>query len=90
MLSSLDTLRVPLAGFAFMSQSAGAGEYPHCISAEKKSSLNECPGYDTEQSDGEVPVMLEFWGMRGIPLVPLLPGPLWPGVVAPDRVLSIG
>ena len=21
---------------------------------------NECPGYDTKQSDGEVPVMLEF------------------------------
>ena len=22
---------------------------------------NECPGYDTKQSDGEVPVMLELW-----------------------------
>ena len=50
----------------------------------------ECPGYDTKQSDGEVPVMLEFWGMRSTPLLPLLPGPLWPGVVAPDRALSIG
>ena len=31
-------------------------------------------GYDIRQSDGEVPVM----------------GPLWPRVVAPDRVLSMG
>ena len=25
---------------------------------------NECPGYDTKQSDGEVPAMLELWGMQ--------------------------
>ena len=42
------------------------------------------------QSDGKVPVMLELWGMQSTPLLPLLPGPLWPGVVAPDRVLSMG
>ncbi len=29
---------------------------------------NECPGYDTKQFDGEVPVMLELWGMRRTPL----------------------
>ena len=34
--------------------------------------------------------MLELWGMRCTPSLPLLPGPLWPGVVAPDRVLSMG
>ena len=34
--------------------------------------------------------MLELWGMRRIPLLPLLPGPLWPGIGSPDRVLSIG
>ena len=51
---------------------------------------NECPGYDTKQSDGEVPVMLELRGMQSTPLLPLLPGPLWPGVVAPDRALSMG
>ena len=28
--------------------------------------------------------MLEFWGMRSTPLLPLLPGLFWPGVVAPD------
>ena len=52
--------------------------------------INECPRYDTRQSDGEVPVMLELWGMRSIASLLLLPGPLWPGVVAPDRVLPMG
>ena len=51
---------------------------------------NECPIYDTKQSDGEVPAVLELWGMRSTPSLPLLPGPLWPGVVAPDRALSMG
>ena len=31
--------------------------------------------------------MLEFWGMQS---TPSLPGPLNPGVVAPDMVLSMG
>ncbi len=43
-----------------------------------------------KQSDGEVPAMLELWGMRSTPSLPSLPGPLWPGVVAPDRALSMG
>ena len=51
---------------------------------------NECPIYDTKKSDGEVPVMLELWGMRSTPLLPSLPGPLWPGVVAPDKVPIYG
>ena len=34
--------------------------------------------------------MLEFWGMWSTPSLLSLPGPLWPGVVAPDRVLSMG
>ena len=29
-------------------------------------------------------------GMWSAPSLPLLPGPLWLGVVAPDRVLSMG
>ena len=33
--------------------------------------------------------MLELWGMRITLVLPSLPGPLWPGVVAPDRVLSM-
>ena len=64
-------------------QSAGAVEYANCFSAE-------CPGYDTKQSDGEVPAMMELWGMRSTPSLPFLPGPLWPSVVAPDRALSMG
>ena len=36
------------------------------------------------------PVMLEFWGMQSTPLLPSLPSPLLPGVVAPDRVLPMG
>ena len=51
---------------------------------------NECPGYDTKQSDGEVPAMLELWGMRSTPSLPSFSGPLWPGVVAPDGALSMG
>ena len=51
---------------------------------------NECSRYDTKQSDGEVPVMLELWGMQSTPLLPPLPDPLWHGVVAPDRALSMG
>ena len=34
--------------------------------------------------------MLELWGMRSTPSLPSLPGPLWPGVIASDRVLSMG
>ena len=46
--------------------------------------------YGTKQSDGEVPVILELWEMRRSPSLPLLPGPLWPGMVAPERVPSMG
>ena len=43
------------------------------------------PGYDTKQSDGEVSAVLELWGMQSTPSLLSLPGPLWPGVVAPDK-----
>ena len=46
---------------------------------------NECPEFDTKQSDGEVPVMLELWGMQSTPTLPLLPGPLKSRMVAPDK-----
>ena len=45
------------------------------------------PGYDTEQSDGEIPLISELWRMLVTPLLPLLPGP---GAVAPGRVQSMG
>ena len=72
------------------SQSAGDTEYTDCISAEEWDSLNECPEYDTKQSGGETPVMLELWGMQSTSSLPALPGPLWLGVVVPDRLLSMG
>ena len=34
--------------------------------------------------------MLGPWGIRSTPSFPLLPVQLWPGVVAPDRALSMG
>ena len=46
---------------------------------------NVYPRYDTKQSDGEAPVMLELWGMRSTPLLPSLLGPLKTGVAVPDR-----
>ena len=57
--------------------SAGAVEY-----------TDECSGYDTKQSDGEVPVILELWEMWNTPSLPLLSGLLWLGMVASDRALS--
>ena len=69
---------------------AGAVEYTNCISVEGQVSFNECPGYDTKQSDNEAPVMLELWGLWSFKSSPSLLGPLWSGVVAPDRVISMG
>ena len=34
--------------------------------------------------------MLELRGMRSAPSLPSLPGPRWPGVIAPDRALYMG
>ena len=34
--------------------------------------------------------MLELWGMQSTPSLSSLPGPVWPEVVTPDRVLSMG
>ena len=42
--------------------------------------LNECPRYDTKQSDDEVPVMLELWGMQSTLSLPSILDPLWPGL----------
>ena len=61
----------------------------YCISAEAYELSNECPDYGVKPSDSETPA-LEIWGIRSTPSLPLLPGPLWLGVVASDRVLSMG
>ena len=60
----------------------------HC--RRVRSPPNECPGYDNKQSDGKVPAVLGLWGMRSNPSLPLLPGSLWPDVIAPDMALSMG
>ena len=73
-----------------LAQSARAVEYTDCFSAEELDSSNKFPNYDSKPSDDEVPVMQELWEMQSIPSVPSLPDPLWPGVVAPDRILSLG
>ena len=71
-------------------QSARAVEYTDCISAEGKDPPpNECPGNDTKQNDGDLPVMLDLWGMQSILLLPLVPSQLTTCVEAPDRVLSM-
>ena len=46
---------------------------------------NKYTGYDTKQSGGEVPIMLELCGMQITLSLPSLPGPLWPRVTAPDK-----
>ena len=73
-----------------MTQVAGAVEYTDCISAEGQDSPNECPGYDTKQSDGEALVMLDLWRTQSVPSFPSLPSLHWPGVVEPNKFLYIG
>ena len=73
-----------------MTQSAGAVENAVCVSTERYDSPNERPEYDTKQCDDEALVMLELWWMRSTLSLASLPGPLCPGVVEPDSVLSIG
>ena len=50
---------------------------------------NECPSYDSKHSKDEA-LALESSEIWSTPLLPLFPGPLWPGVVALDKVLAIG
>ena len=44
---------------SYLAQSAGAVEYTASLESSKIPP-NDCPEYDTKQSDGEVPVMLEL------------------------------
>ena len=48
-----------------------------------------CPGYDTKLSGSKVPV-LEIWGVWITTSLPLLPDPLWSGVVVFVRVPFMG
>ena len=63
----------------------GCRTYRLHLCRKVKTPFNECPVYDTKQSDGEIVVMLELWGMRSTPSMPFLPGTLWPGVVVPTK-----
>ena len=73
-----------------MSKSARAVEFTDCISAKGEDSTKEFPRYDTKQSNTEAPLMLKIWGKWSTTLWPSLPSPLYPGVVAHYRVLSMG
>ena len=48
------------------------------------------PKYDNKKSDNEAPEMLKFGKMWSTLSLPLLPGALSHGVLAPDRVLYMG
>ena len=45
--------------------------------------------YDTKQSDCEDTAISALWGMQSTLSLPSFPGSLWPGVVAPDRIISM-
>ena len=53
-----------------MAHSAEAAEYTDCISAEGWVSSNECPAYDTKNSDGKAAIILELWGMQSTSSLP--------------------
>ena len=55
---------------------AGAVKYTNSIYAVGECPHNEYSRYDTKQSDGKAPVMLELWGMWSTSSLPSLPCPL--------------
>ena len=72
------------------SQSSGAVEYIDHISAEDKTTPTGVLDITLNKSEGESPVMLVLWGMCSTSSLSLLLGPLRPGVVVLDKVLSMG
>ena len=70
--------------FVIQTITTSGQEVAQTVKRDKPHLTNKGPGYDTKQSDGEVPVMQELREMRSIPSLPSLPGPVWPGVVAPE------
>ena len=61
-----------------------AVEYTNCFLVRGITPTNKCSGYDTKHSDARALRNGES------PSLPALPGPLWSGVVASDRALSMG
>ena len=74
----------------YVAQSAEAARIHRLHLSRGVRPSKECQVYDLKQSDCEVPVMLEIWGMQSTPSLPSLSGPLWPGVVPPVRAPSMG
>ena len=70
--------------------SAWAVKYTDCIFAEGQELPNECPDFETKQSDYKAPVMQELWKMRITSLLSSLPGPLWARMDTSDRILCMG
>ena len=60
------------------------------LSKEVKLPYQRVSQYDIKLSDDEASVLLVLWWMQSVSSLLLLPGQLWPGVVALDRVLSKG
>ena len=73
-----------------LAQVAEAVKYTNCISAEGQDLPNQCSVFNIINFDCEVPEMMELWGMQSTSSLQLLPDPLWPGMVAPDRVPCMG
>ena len=51
---------------------------------------NKCLEYDIKLPGGNDLVILDLWGIWSTLSLASLPGLLLPGMVAPDRVLSVG
>ena len=68
-----------------------AVKHTDSISTEGKDpSANECPRYDTKQSDDTIPIRLELWEMQSTISFSSFPGSLWLGVLTHKRVPSMG
>ena len=74
-------------------QSAGGGavEYTDCTFA---AGWDPPPTSVLDMTLNNLMVRFQwYWslqGMQSTPSLPLLPSPLWPGMVAPERALSMG
>ena len=68
----------------------GEQNTPTSFLQRSQSVPSECPGYNTKQSNGDVSVMLELWGMQSTPLSPSLQCLFWLSIVAPDKAVSMG
>ena len=79
-----------MSSFESLPSWLGLQNTPTAFLQRGKTPTNKCPGYDTKQSDGLAPVMMELWGMQSTPSLLSLPGQSWPVVVAPNRILFMG